>query len=112
MRVPSEIAEARKAETGPSGKELTEKQKESKRKKKKALLAVSFFAFCMWRRGCCMHFRPRISSIWLSPVFAFFMAALGLCPDLAFASATFGEVTATASGSTPRHTQFGLRFPF
>ncbi|HEY2117707.1 MAG TPA: TonB-dependent receptor [Candidatus Acidoferrum sp.] len=33
-------------------------------------------------------------------------------PDLGYGSATFGEVTATAPGSTPRLTQFGLRFQF
>lgn len=33
-------------------------------------------------------------------------------PDLGVGSATFGEVTSTAPGSTPRHTQFGLRFEF
>jgi Carboxypeptidase regulatory-like domain len=33
-------------------------------------------------------------------------------PDLNYGSATFGDVTATAPGSTPRHTQFGLRFQF
>jgi hypothetical protein len=33
-------------------------------------------------------------------------------PDLNYGSGTFGDVTATAPGSTPRHTQFGLRFQF
>jgi hypothetical protein len=33
-------------------------------------------------------------------------------PDVGVGSATFGEVTATAPGSTPRVTQFGLRFQF
>jgi len=33
-------------------------------------------------------------------------------PDLGYGSATFGEVTSTAPGSTPRYTQFGLRFQF
>jgi hypothetical protein len=33
-------------------------------------------------------------------------------PDLGVGSATFGEVTSTAPGSTPRHTQFGLKFQF
>lgn len=33
-------------------------------------------------------------------------------PDLAYGSGTFGDVTSTAPGSTPRHTQFGLRFQF
>jgi hypothetical protein len=49
MRVASEIADARKAGTGPPGNELelTGKQKESKRKKKKGLSVVSFFAFCV-----------------------------------------------------------------
>jgi hypothetical protein len=47
MRVASEIADARKAGTGPPGKELTGKQKETKRKKKKVLSVVSFFAFCV-----------------------------------------------------------------
>jgi len=47
MRVPSEIAEAGKAGIGTPGMELTGKQKESKRKKKKVLSVVSFFAFCV-----------------------------------------------------------------
>jgi len=33
-------------------------------------------------------------------------------PDLNFADSTFGDVTSTASGSTPRIMQFGLRFQF
>jgi hypothetical protein len=33
-------------------------------------------------------------------------------PDLGYGSATFGDVTSTALGSTPRLTQFGLRFQF
>lgn len=33
-------------------------------------------------------------------------------PDVGLGSDTFGEVTSTALGSTPRHTQFGLRFEF
>jgi hypothetical protein len=33
-------------------------------------------------------------------------------PDLAADSATFGQVTTTASGSTPRRTQVGVRFEF
>ena len=33
-------------------------------------------------------------------------------PDVGVGSATFGEVTSTAPGSTPRITQFGLRFQF
>ena len=33
-------------------------------------------------------------------------------PDLAADSATFGQVTTTASGSTPRRTQIGVRFEF
>jgi len=33
-------------------------------------------------------------------------------PDLSYGSSTFGEVFSTAPGSTPRHTQFGLRFQF
>jgi hypothetical protein len=33
-------------------------------------------------------------------------------PDVGVGSATFGEVTSTAPGSTPRVTQFGLRFQF
>ena len=68
----------RKAGVGPSGKELTGKQKESKRNKKKELLVVPFFAFLRVTQGGCMHFRPHISSIWLSLVFAFFIAASGL----------------------------------
>jgi hypothetical protein len=51
VRLPGEIAEARKAGTGPPGKELTEKQKESKRKKKKELAAVSFLVFLACRAG-------------------------------------------------------------
>jgi hypothetical protein len=33
-------------------------------------------------------------------------------PDLAYGSPTFGDVTSSAPGSTPRHTQFGIRFQF
>jgi len=33
-------------------------------------------------------------------------------PDVGVGSATFGQVTSTAPGSTPRRTQFGLRFEF
>jgi Carboxypeptidase regulatory-like domain/TonB dependent receptor len=33
-------------------------------------------------------------------------------PDLAYGSGTFGDVTSTAPGSTPRHMQFGVRFQF
>jgi Carboxypeptidase regulatory-like domain/TonB dependent receptor len=33
-------------------------------------------------------------------------------PDVGVGSATFGQVTSTAPGSTPRHGQFGLRFEF
>jgi hypothetical protein len=33
-------------------------------------------------------------------------------PDVGVGSATFGQVTSTAPGSTPRRTQFGLRFQF
>jgi hypothetical protein len=33
-------------------------------------------------------------------------------PDLNIDSGTFGQVTSTAPGSTPRHTQFGVRFEF
>ncbi len=33
-------------------------------------------------------------------------------PDLGVGSATFGQVTSSAPGSTPRHSQFGLRFQF
>jgi len=33
-------------------------------------------------------------------------------PDLAVGDETFGQVTTTASGSTPRRTQIGVRFQF
>lgn len=33
-------------------------------------------------------------------------------PDVGVGSGTFGQVTASAPGSTPRHSQFGLRFEF
>jgi hypothetical protein len=33
-------------------------------------------------------------------------------PDLGVGSATFGQVTSSSNGSTPRHSQFGLRFQF
>jgi Carboxypeptidase regulatory-like domain len=33
-------------------------------------------------------------------------------PDVGVGSATFGQVTSTAPGSTPRHGQFGVRFEF
>jgi hypothetical protein len=56
------------------------------------------------REGMKLQLRGEFFNFMNSPRFAF--------PDLAFGSATFGEVTATAPGSTPRHTQFGLRFQF
>jgi hypothetical protein len=56
------------------------------------------------REGMRLQLRGEFFNFMNSPRFAF--------PDLAVGSATFGEVTATAPGSTPRHTQFGLRFQF
>jgi hypothetical protein len=51
-----------------------------------------------------LQFRREFFNFTNTPRYAF--------PDLAYGSATFGEVTSTAPGSTPRHTQFGLRFQF
>ena len=51
-----------------------------------------------------LQFRGEFFNFTNTPRFAF--------PDLSYGSATFGDVTSTAPGSTPRHTQFGLRFQF
>ncbi len=51
-----------------------------------------------------LQFRGEFFNFTNSPRFAF--------PDLAYGSATFGDVTSSAPGSTPRVTQFGLRFQF
>jgi hypothetical protein len=56
------------------------------------------------REGMTVQLRGEFFNFTNTPRFAF--------PDLSFGSATFGEVTSTAPGSTPRHTQFGLRFQF
>jgi hypothetical protein len=56
------------------------------------------------REGMKIQLRGEFFNFTNTPRFAF--------PDLGVGSATFGEVTSTAPGSTPRHTQFGLRFEF
>jgi hypothetical protein len=54
--------------------------------------------------GMTLQLRGEFFNFTNTPRFAF--------PDVGVGSATFGEVTATAPGSTPRVTQFGLRFQF
>jgi hypothetical protein len=54
--------------------------------------------------GMKLQLRGEFFNFTNTPRFAF--------PDLGVGSATFGQVTSTAPGSTPRHTQFGLRFEF
>ena len=56
------------------------------------------------REGMRVQLRAEFFNFTNTPRFAF--------PDLNFGSSTFGDVTSTAPGSTPRHTQFGLRFEF
>jgi hypothetical protein len=56
------------------------------------------------REGMTVQLRGEFFNFTNTPRFAF--------PDLNFGSATFGEVTSTAPGSAPRHSQFGLRFQF
>jgi len=54
--------------------------------------------------GMTLQLRAEFFNFTNTPRFAF--------PDVGVGSATFGEVTSTAPGSTPRVTQFGLRFQF
>jgi hypothetical protein len=54
--------------------------------------------------GMTLQLRGEFFNFTNTPRFAF--------PDVGVGSATFGDVTATAPGSTPRRTQFGLRFQF
>ena len=54
--------------------------------------------------GMTLQVRAEFFNFTNTPRFAF--------PDVGVGSATFGDVTSTAPGSTPRVTQFGLRFQF
>ena len=56
------------------------------------------------RENMKLQFRGEFFNFTNTPRFAF--------PDVGLGSGTFGQVTSTAYGSTPRHTQFGLRFEF
>jgi Carboxypeptidase regulatory-like domain/TonB dependent receptor len=56
------------------------------------------------RESMKLQLRAEFFNFTNTPRFAF--------PDLGYGSGTFGEVTSTAPGSTPRRTQFGLRFQF
>lgn len=44
--------------------------------------------------------------------FNFFNTERFAFPDVAYGDSTFGVISSTASGSTPRHGQFGVRFEF
>jgi hypothetical protein len=65
---------------------------------------LSFSKEFTLRENMKLQLRGEFFNFTNTPRFAF--------PDLAVGSATFGQVTSTAMGSTPRHTQFGLRFQF
>jgi hypothetical protein len=65
---------------------------------------LSFLKEFKIREGMLLQFRGEFFNFTNTERFAF--------PDLGVGSATFGEVTSTAPGSNPRHTQFGLRFQF
>jgi len=65
---------------------------------------LSFLKEFKIRESMLLQFRGEFFNFTNTERFAF--------PDLGVGSATFGEVTSTAPGSTPRHTQFGLRFQF
>ena len=56
------------------------------------------------RENMKLQFRGEFFNFTNTPRFAF--------PDVGIGSGTFGQVTSTAPGSAPRHTQFGLRFEF
>ena len=65
---------------------------------------LSFIKEFAIREKMNLQIRAEFFNFTNTPRFAF--------PDLGYGSATFGDVTATAPGSTPRLTQFGLRFQF
>jgi hypothetical protein len=65
---------------------------------------VSFSKEFTIRENMKLQLRGEFFNFTNTPRFAF--------PDVGIGSGTFGEVTSTASGSTPRHAQFGLRFEF
>jgi hypothetical protein len=65
---------------------------------------LSFLKEFKIRENMLLQFRGEFFNFTNTERFAF--------PDLGVGSATFGEVTSTAPGSNPRHTQFGLRFQF
>jgi hypothetical protein len=56
------------------------------------------------REGMKLQLRGEFFNFTNTPRFAF--------PDLGVGSGTFGQVTSTAPGSTPRHSQIGVRFEF
>jgi hypothetical protein len=65
---------------------------------------ISFSKEFAIREGMKLQLRGEFFNFMNTPRFGY--------PDLAADSGTFGQVTTTASGSTPRHTQFGIRFEF
>jgi hypothetical protein len=65
---------------------------------------VSFSKEFTVREGMTLQLRGEFFNFTNTARFAF--------PDLNYGSATFGDVQSTAPGSTPRHTQIGLRFQF
>jgi hypothetical protein len=65
---------------------------------------LSFSKEFAFRESMKLQLRAEFFNFTNTPRFGF--------PDLNFGSGTFGDVTSTAPGSTPRRTQFGLRFQF
>ena len=65
---------------------------------------LSFSKEFAFRESMKLQLRAEFFNFMNTPRFGF--------PDLNFGSGTFGDVTSTAPGSTPRRTQFGLRFQF
>lgn len=65
---------------------------------------LSFTKEFVIREGMKLQIRGEFFNFMNTPRFGY--------PDLAADSATFGQVTTTASGSTPRRTQIGVRFEF
>jgi Carboxypeptidase regulatory-like domain len=65
---------------------------------------LSFSKDFVFREGMSLQLRAEFFNFTNTPRFAI--------PDFGYGSSTFGEVTSTAPGSIPRHSQFGLRFQF
>jgi Carboxypeptidase regulatory-like domain/TonB dependent receptor len=65
---------------------------------------LSFMKEFTIREGMTLQIRGEFFNLTNTPRFGY--------PDLAVGDETFGQVTTTASGSTPRRTQIGVRFQF